>query len=323
MKFGNGSSARLRGLKTGLVATLLVVVTAAWGQYDPNFSHYFDMEPAFNPSAIGKHDMVNIGAAYAMDLAGFEHNPNTMYIGADLPFYFLNMRNGAGVQILGDRLGLFNHQRVAVQYALKRNLLGGELAIGVQMGFLSESFDGSKVELPDDPSDDAFSSAQLTGSGLDMGAGIYYSHGRWYVGVSAQHLNAPLVELGETNELQIDRTYYLTGGYNIKLRNPFITIPTSVLVRSDMVGYRADVTARLVYNTDKKHLYIGASYSPTNSVTVLIGGTFHGVNAGYSYEMYTSAINPGNGSHELFVGYQTDINMTKKGKNKHKSVRYL
>jgi hypothetical protein len=70
-------------------------------------------------------------------------------------------------------------------------------------------------------------------------------------------------------------------------------------------------------------MYAGASYSPTNSVTLLIGGRLHGINVGYSYEFYTSAINPGNGSHELFVGYQTNLNLFKKGRNKHKSVRLL
>lgn len=44
---------------------------------------------------------------------------------------------------------------------------------------------------------------------------------------------------------------------------------------------------------------------------------------GYSYEYYTSAISFANGGHELFIGYQVDLNMTKKGKNKHKSVRIL
>ena len=70
-------------------------------------------------------------------------------------------------------------------------------------------------------------------------------------------------------------------------------------------------------------MYLGASYSPTNSVTVLVGGSFHGVMLGYSYEAYTSAINPGNGSHELYIGYQIDINLVKRGRNLHKSVRIL
>ena len=89
------------------------------------------------------------------------------------------------------------------------------------------------------------------------------------------------------------------------------------------MAYRGDVTARLKYTHDKKVMYAGLSYSPTNSVTLLIGGHFHGVMFGYGYEAYTGAIGLGHGSHELFVGYQTDINLFKKGRNRHQSVRLL
>ena len=96
-----------------------------------------------------------------------------------------------------------------------------------------------------------------------------------------------------------------------------------MLLRSDGSVFRADITSRVVYTHDKRMLYGGVTYSPSNSVTVLIGGSFHGVVLGYSYELYTSASIPGNGSHGLFVGYQHDINLTKKGRNLHKSVRIL
>ena len=306
-----------------VVFVLLLVMTEAKAQYDVSFSHYFDLEPTFNPASVGKQSKLNIGAAYAMSMVGFTHNPQTMFIGADMPFYFLKSYHGGGIAFMNDKLGLFTHQRVSLQYSYKLKLLGGTLGIGVQAGLLSEDFDGSQIDLEDDVNDDAFANSQVSGNALDLGAGLYYSHGSWYVGASVQHLNAPLVELGETNELQIDKTYYLTGGYNIKLRNPFLKIHSSVLLRSDGVGYRADVTGRLFYTTDSKRMYGGISYSPTNSVTFMIGGFFHGIHAGYSYEVYTSAINPGNGSHELFVGYQMDLNMVKRGKNKHKSVRLL
>lgn len=91
----------------------------------------------------------------------------------------------------------------------------------------------------------------------------------------------------------------------------------------DGATYRADITARAQYTNDKKMMYAGVGYSPTNSVTLLVGGNFHGVRIGYSYEVYTSAISIGNGSHEIFIGYQTDINIGKKGRNLHKSVRLL
>ncbi len=117
--------------------------------------------------------------------------------------------------------------------------------------------------------------------------------------------------------------YYFTGGYNIKLRNPFLTIHTSVFGLSDGVAYKGQVTGRLRYTHEEKMMYAGLSYSPANSVTLLLGGKFHGVTLGYSYEAYTKAINVGNGSHELFVGYQTELNLYKKGRNRHQSVRIL
>ena len=306
-----------------IILSLTVLFAAgARAQYDASFSHYWDLEPYFNPAAVGKQPKLNVVGAYAISMAGFENNPRTMYVGADMPFYLIGAYHGAGVSLLNDQIGLFTHQRIALQYAYKHKLLGGTISVGVQFGFVNEQFDGSKVDLGE-AGDPAFATSDVNGNSMDLAAGLYYTHGRWYAGISAQHLTSPLVELGETNELQIDPTFYLTGGYNIKLRSPFVTIPTSVLVRTDGKAYRADVTARVVYTNDKKMMYAGVSYSPTNSVTAVIGGMFHGINLSYSYEMYTSALSIGNGSHELTVGYQTNLNLFKKGKNKHKSVRIL
>ena len=305
-----------------ILSILLLATSRAGAQYDVSFSHYWDLEPYFNPGAVGKQQKLNIAAAYAMSFAGFENNPRSMYVGADMPLYFLKNYHGVGLSLLNDQIGLFTHQRLAVQYAYKHRLFDGMLSAGVQLGLLSEGFDGSKVDV-EDSGDPALATSDVNGSAFDVGFGLYYSRGPWYVGVSAQHITSPLVALGETSELQIDPTFYLTGGYNIKLRNPFLTIHPSVLVRTDGVEWRGDVSGRLVYTNDKKVMYGGVSYSPTNSVTVLVGGSFHGVHIGYSYEVYTSGISIGNGSHELIIGYQMDVNLFKKGRNKHKSVRIL
>ena len=306
-----------------ILSVVLSVALTVRAQYDPSFSHYWAMETAFNPAAAGKETKMNVTGAYNMTLTGFEHSPRTMYIGADLPFYFLGSYHGAGIQIMNDDIGLFSHKRITAQYAFKRRLLGGVLSIGVQGGLLNEKFDGGGVDT-DQADDPAFTKSDITGNSFDFGGGIYYSHRRgWYVGASVQHVLEPVIELGETNELDVSRTYYFTGGYNIRLRNPLLMLQTSVLGRTDAVAYRGDITARLRYSHEKRVMYAGLGYSPTNSVTVFVGGQFHGVMVGYSYEAYTSAINIGNGSHELHVGYQTDIDFGKKGRNKHQSVRLL
>ena len=301
---------------------LLLSVLEGAAQYDPSFSHYWMMETSFNPAAAGKQQKINLVGAYAMTMVGFENAPKTMYVSGDMPFFALGSYHGVGVQLMNDAIGVFSHKRIALQYALKRPLLGGVISVGVNGGILSENMDGSKLDL-EKAGDPAFESSEQSGTGLDLGVGLYYAHKDWYVGLSALHLNAPLVEIGEKSELQVDRTYYLTGGYNIRLRNPFFTIHPSLLARTDGLDWRVDVGARVKYEYEKRMFYAGAAYSPTNSVTVLLGAHFHGINLGYSYEFYTNGISIGNGSHELCVGYQLDLDFGKKGRNRHQSVRLL
>lgn len=292
-------------------------------QQDASFAHYWAMESSFNPAAVGKESVINVTGAYAMSMTGFENSPKTMYVGADMPFYLLNNYHGVGLQLLSDNIGLFTHQRLAVQYAYKHKLLGGTISVGIQVGMLSEKFKGSglDLEVPEDP---AFTKTDDNGTALDLAAGLYYKHRKWYAGLSVAHVTAPRIELGERSIYEVSRMYYLTGGYNIQLRNPLLSMHPSVLARYDGAVYRVDVTARLKYEHEKKRMYAGLAYSPGNSVTALIGGNFHGISVGYSYEAYTnSVIGLGKGSHELFVGYQTTLDFGKKGRNRHQSVRIL
>ncbi len=299
-----------------------MVTTRMMAQQEPSFAHYWTMEPEFNPATVGKENVINVAGAYAMSMTGFEHNPKTMYIGADMPLYLIGAYHGVGLQLMNDDIGLFTHQRLALQYAYQLRLAGGKLSAGIQIGMLSEKFKGSEVDL-ENTSDPVFSKTDETGTALDLAAGLYYKHRKWYAGLSMQHATAPSIELGEKSILNVSRTYYLTGGYNIQLKNPLLTIHPSVLARTDGTAYRVDVTARVKYTHEGRMFYAGLAYSPKTSVTALIGGLFHGISIGYSYEAYTSAIGIGKGSHELFVGYQTELNLYKKGRNRHQSVRIL
>lgn len=304
------------------ILILICAVSTASAQYDALFSHYFDMQPSFNPAAAGENEKLNITGAYAMQFTGFRHAPKTMYMAADMPLYGMGMYHGVGAQLVNDQMGLFSHQKISLQYAAKSKLAGGQLSIGAQVGMLTEKFDGSKVDL-EDSSDPAFSTSELNGNALDIGVGLHYKHGSWYVGAAMQHATSPKVELGETNEINVSSTYYLNGGYNIKLRNPFITIHPSFMVRTDLVDHREDVTCRVAYTNDSKKYYAGVGYALGKSATVYLGALVNGFNVGYSYEIYTSQLSPGNGSHELMVGYQMDLDLHKKGRNLHKSVRFL
>ena len=121
-----------------LVSLLTLVALTSRAQYDPSFSHYWAMEPTFNPAAVGKESKLNLTAAYALSFAGFDNSPHTMYVAGDMPFYMLNTYHGVGLQIMNDQIGLFTHQRLAAQYAIKKSFLGGTLGVGVHAGLLSK-----------------------------------------------------------------------------------------------------------------------------------------------------------------------------------------
>ena len=102
-----------------IVVILALTSIGVKAQYDVPFSHYWVMEPYFNPGAVGKESKLNVAAAYAMNFVGFENNPKTMYVSGDLPFFFANSYHGVGLQLVNDQIGLFTHQRLAGQYAYK------------------------------------------------------------------------------------------------------------------------------------------------------------------------------------------------------------
>ena len=301
---------------------MTLVSAKALAQYDPYFSHYYDMQSVSNPAAVGKQDQLNVIGVYAMSLAGFENAPKTFVVAGDMPFEALKQVHGVGAMLMRDQIGLFAHQRISFQYALRKRVGGGWLSGGFLLGLLNEKWEGSKAEF-NDPGDEVLSQSDINGNGLDIGVGLLYQRKNWYVGLSAQHVTSPTIELGTTNELKVDPKLYLNGGATFQLTNPLLKVAESELVQSDLVAYRADVTGRVIYTYDDNMMYAGVGYSPTNSATLLVGGKFKGVVIGYSFEMYTNGISIKNGSHELFVGYQTDIELGKRGKNRHQTTRTL
>lgn len=305
-----------------------LTLSLGWGsglvyaQQAPAFAHYWDMPTQFNPAAVGRSPQLNIIAAYQTHATGYEDAGGTMYAGADMAFQLGKTRHGVGAVFEKDEIGLFAHQRFAVQYAYQQKLWGGYLGIGVQADLLNEKIDGTKADLADG-NDPAFPSSEMSGSRVDVSVGLFYQHKRWNAGLSAMHLTAPTVLLGETNEIKIKTLYNFSAEYNIPTKNPLFFIVPSAMLRFDGSAFRADVTARLLYTKDKKRIYGGMGYCPQRSVTLFVGGRFHGIDISYSYEANTEGIGIESGQHEVTLGYTLDLNLTKKGKNLHRSVRFL
>lgn len=311
-------------LKCLILICLLFCVAEGRAQFDARFSQYWAVKGYYHPGWAGQTDnKMNIYGSYGMQLMGFTHAPRVMYFGADMPFSLFSKQHGVGVGFFNEAIGLFRNQLFGGQYAYQMKIRKGKLGIGLQMGMLTVAFDPSDINLGDETDDDAFPTTSESGTSADLGVGAYYSHPKFYAAFSAHHLTAPRVSLGEKSQIKIHPIFYLTGGYNIQTRNPLISIQPSMQLQSDFTSTRLDVTGQLFYSYRSKVLSGGLTYSPDASVTFNIGLTVQGVTLGYAYECFTSKIGAASGSHDLVVRYALDLNVFKKNRNLHKSVRIL
>ena len=301
----------------------LCVFTAVNAQFDVHFTHYWQLKNFYNPAAAGESGKMMAYAAYGNQLSGFENNPKSMLLNIDAPIPFVRSDHNLGLGALNDYIGHFSNQHIYLNYAYGFKLFGGRLAAGAQIAIVNCTFDGSGLIFGGDGNDPAFPSGKVDGNSFDFGAGIYYRNKKFYAGISGIHLNAPLILMGEKNEIQVDPFFNFMAGCNIPVKNTLISVQPSLQVMTDLVAWRTDITARGTYSYDDKQYFGGLTYSPGTSVAMFLGIEMMNITASYGYEIFTSGIGAKNGSHDIFLGYRINLDMFKKEKNKHNSIRIL
>ncbi len=318
---------------------LSVVSVAAFGQTDPNLSQYYAAPTLYNPSATGSTDFLRIRGGGRLQWVGIDNAPQSFMGAADMPFKLGKQRIGVGATMIQESMGLYSSLGLNAQVSYKLRKWGGQWSIGLGIGFYDQGFKGSEVYLPGDDdyhqtSDEAIPTTDIHGTALDLSAGLWYEHTKFYAGLSATHLNSPTITLNaesagggsETSgdrkyQFKADRTLYFVAGSNIPIKNTLIEILPSVLVRSNFTFTTGELTARVRL---RKFLSFGLGYRWDDAVIATIGAEIKNFYVGYSYDYATSAIHSASsGSHEFFVGYSMKLDLSDKNKNRHKSVRIM
>lgn len=316
------------------VVALIAVSAAADAQIDAQFSQYYEVPSYYNPAAIGNGDLLRIRAGSRIQWVGIPKAPLTFVGVADMPVKLGSQRLGVGVMLQQESVGLYRSMNAGAQIGYKRKLFGGVLTIGAQVGLLDETFKGSEVKLVDGDdyhqgTDDAIPTTDIHGTAFDVAAGIFYSHPKFWVGVSGTHLTEPTVKLdteGSTAsesayEFQAGRALYFMAGSNIPLKNTLFELQPSVFVKTDLSQFVGEANIRVRYN---KFLIGGVGYRYNDAVIATIGAEYKNLFIGYSYDYPLSAISKASsGSHEVFAGYSLKLDFSEKNKNKHKSIRIM
>lgn len=328
--YNNKVSARLLALLVPAAVCL-----AASAQTDAQLSQYYELPNFYNPAATGTTDFLKLRADARLQWLGVDNAPQTFTVAADMPFKFIGKRFGTGLVMQQESYGLYKHLDVAAQLSYKLKLFKGELSIGVQPGFVNQSFKGTDVFIPDQDdyhqgTDDAIPQQDISGNAFDLAAGLFYTHRLFWLGVSGRHLTQPSIRLNaesgeDTNEKNYEfplrRTLYFMAGSNIPIKNTLFEIVPSLLVKSDFIFTTGEITARARY---KKFLSFGVGYRWNDAVIATVAAEIKNFFIGYSYDYATSAINrASSGSHEVFAGYSLKLDFSDKNKNRHKSIRIM
>lgn len=328
-----------------LIAVALLMATApgALAQTDVQLTQYYEVPAYYNPAAIGNTDKIHIRAGSRMQWVGIDNAPKAFLATADMPIKIGTKRIAVGLTANSSSEGLFRNLSVNLQAGYKFKLFKGVMTAGVQLGFANEVFKGSDVFIPDgddfhETTDEAIPRTDVSGNAFDVGAGVFYSHPRFWVGISGTHLTAPTITFSDDSsngisgsestdatrgnyEFQLRRTLYFMAGGNIPIKNTLFEMMPSVMVKSDFTFTRAEITGRMRY---KKLFTFGVGYRYDDAIIATLAAEYKGFFIGYSYDYPTSAISKASsGSHEIIAGYSLKLNLSDKNKNKHKSIRIM
>jgi len=318
-------------------------------QFDAQLSNYWAAISYFNPAYAGQNGKLEATLLSRIQWMGVENAPRTTIVTAQMPYSLFGKVQGFGASMYNDRSGLFSVTMYSGQYAWKKKMLKGMFSAGIQVGYITQSFDGAKVDIPQDDYhqqvDPAIPTTLVSGHSIDAALGVFYSNEKWFGGLSVTHLLAPKLILSDNYISEIPRTYYFTAGHNIRLSNPLLELQPTVLVKTMEMSSlyldgdsllekvetntikamlrntQIDVSIRMTYN---KMFWGGFSWRKGDALVFMLGGKFKMIEAGYAYDFPISLIRQeSSGSHEIFIRYSMDMNLNKGVKNKHKSVRFL
>ncbi len=326
----NKVSARLLALLVPAAVCL-----AASAQTDAQLSQYYELPNFYNPAATGTTDFLKLRADARLQWLGVDNAPQPFTVAADMPFKFIGKRFGTGLVMQQESYGLYKHLDVAAQLSYKLKLFKGELSIGVQPGFVNQSFKGTDVFIPDQDdyhqgTDDAIPQQDISGNAFDLAAGLFYTHRLFWLGVSGRHLTQPSIRLNaesgeDTNEKNYEfplrRTLYFMAGSNIPIKNTLFELQPSALVRSDFTFTSWEATLRCRYN---KFISAGVGYRWKDAVYAVVAAEIKGFYIGFTYDYPTGAIvRATSGSYEIMAGYQLKLDFSERNRHRHKSVRIM
>ena len=300
---------------------VLLSVGLVTAQQAPQFSQNMFNKLANNPGFAGSRGVIATSVLHRSQWMGFGDDgaaASTQNFSVDAAIPFLN--GGLGLNIVKDNIAQFSNLGLQASYAYRAELGVGQIGMGMSVGMIQSGLDGGLLKAAIE-GDQAIPSGNVSGSSLDIGAGVYFNTQDMYLGFSSAHMTESRIEWSDGQDFDLARHYFLISGYYHEI-NTLLSLNPSIYLKSDGSTSQLDINTNLIYTKlSNNQMWGGVSYRLDEGLILLAGMDItNDLRFGLGYDVTMS--NPMGNSLEFMLGYNFKVK-TNKAISKYKNPRFL
>ncbi len=315
-----GLLSKVRYMAALAFATLAGVQTVH-AQQEVQYSQYMFNMLAVNPAYAGSRDVLSMTGLYRQQWVGIDGAPTTQSFTIDMPIS--KEKVGIGFQAYNDQIGVFKNTGVSLSYAYRVKVSQRTtLAMGVQAGATNLIGKLGDVQTTLNQGSDPAFTGNVSKWLPNVGAGLYLSNDRGYIGFSCPSIIQNTLRDGVvTNDsagnrvARQERHYFLMLGFVVPLGRSLALKP-SILAKATRDAAAFDFNLNLWI---KDRIAIGGSWRTNNKdfsspFSNLNGDAAIGMleiqatdqfRLGYAYDFALNGLkSKQNGSHEVMLRYE-------------------
>ena len=288
-----------------IISVFLLGILSYKSQQIALHSQYLYNNFAINPAVAGTKSYAPLSISFRRQWMGIDEAPVTQNL---MYHTYIGDNMGLGGHIFNDASGPTRRSGISTTYAYNiKTSKRTKLSFGVSGSLTQFSIDRDRLitEIPGDVAVMNSNSQLIT----DCNIGIYWSGERHFIGLSSFNLfenKTNLLALTTPVVNQLNRIFYINGGYNFKIGALLELQPSTVMrIMADNI-LQIDGNLKL---TIKNAYSIGLSYRNNDALSFMGGINFGTTTIGYAYDLGISKIKTYNeGTHEVFLSFKLNKN---------------
>ncbi len=292
----------MKFIKFNLIAFILFSSWTVVAQQLPQFTQYMYNTISINPAYAGSRETFSVVGLHRSQWVGLEGAPTTQTLSLHAPLR--NEKVGLGLSFINDELGFENLSYLYGDFSYNINTSEDtKLYFGIKGGFTSYSLD---PEYRASQSDDPIIRGIEDRWSPNIGAGLYWTSERWYLGLSAPRILKTNYSREEGFEALERISYYFTGGYVFDLGENTKFKPAALLKATNGAPLSVDFTANFLFY---EKFWLGAGYRFDEKAGEFAGLVDFQVSKqlriGYAYAYPISDLRPyTSGTHEVLLMFE-------------------